>query len=70
MSKGKVTDDLSVTLSSFFEDKYKALKLAYADLAAKDPQRERNALPRSLENLFRVRERYDQQMAKELVDRI
>jgi predicted ATPase len=66
MSKGTVADDVSVTLSNFFESQYNELCGAYEKVSSKDVQDDRVLLRRSLEGSFRIRERHEQVMIKDM----
>ena len=68
MSKGSVADDVSVTLSGFFETQYSDLRTAYTELSASDAREDRGLLRRSIESGFRIRDRYDRVMTKEMED--
>ena len=68
MSKGAVTDDVSVTFSDFFNATYKELLAAYSEYEGDNESVDTGSLRRSLERSWRLRERFERRIAVKLSD--
>ena len=66
MTKGKMGEDVSITLSPFFSEQYEQLCAAYKEIQSDPIADDSRSIRRSLEGSFKIRDAYEKRMIRTL----
>lgn len=65
-SGGSVTDDVAITFSDYFNRSYESLVQSYKQVQSFDRESHTNTIRRSIEQVWAMRDKFEQKMAKDL----